>query len=112
VIAAWVAGVVLAISLGALLLSPYYLPQAQHAGAGPGALTVWQLIERVESETSGGRHRLRQVTIRGDLADGDELATEQTRLLPLAETGLPTSPAQFARHPGALRRVLAGLEQI
>ncbi|MEU5848922.1 hypothetical protein [Saccharopolyspora shandongensis] len=85
--------------------------RAQHAGAGPGALMVWQLVERIESETrSGGRHRLRTLTMHGDLIDGDELATTETRMLPLIESGLPVGDRKaMQRHRGMVRRLLAAL---
>ncbi|MEV5544258.1 hypothetical protein AB0L13_46455 [Saccharopolyspora shandongensis] len=43
-------------------------PRAQHAGAGDGALNVWQLIEEVEAERqreaeSTGRHCLNTETL-------------------------------------------------
>ncbi|SDW33651.1 hypothetical protein SAMN05216215_1002290 [Saccharopolyspora shandongensis] len=43
-------------------------PRAQHAGAGDGALNVWQLIDEVEAERqreaeSAGRHCLNTETL-------------------------------------------------
>ncbi len=91
----------------------YYAP-ARHAGGGEGALTVSYLIARVEAETTGGRHRLREpriVQLRGDLADA--LADEETRILPLVDTGRPVNNRDaFARHRGMLRRILARLDRI
>ncbi|MER7009872.1 hypothetical protein ABT324_00390 [Saccharopolyspora sp. NPDC000359] len=100
--------------LGGLALGAmFYFAPARHAGGGEGALTVAYLAARVEAESrSGGRHRLREpVVLRGDLAEA--LAVEETRLLPLASTGLPTGDeGAFARHPGVLRRVLVGLQNL
>ncbi|WP_190821880.1 hypothetical protein [Saccharopolyspora pogona] len=90
----------------------YFLARPQHGGSGEGALTVEYLVKRIDAETSGGRHQLREpITILGDLADA--LAVEETRLLPLASTGLPIGDqVALARHPGALRRVLVGLQNL
>ncbi len=79
-------------------------------------MTVSYLIERAEAEAGGGRHRLREreprtLQLRGDL--GEALANETTRILPLAESGLPVEDyAALARHPGLLRRMLVGLDRI
>ncbi|WP_190812666.1 hypothetical protein [Saccharopolyspora pogona] len=107
-IAALVAMCLLGVGGLALWATFYYAP-ARHAGGGEGALTVSYLVARVEAETSGGRHRLRKVTIRGDL--DEDLAAVETRHLPLVESGLPVDDREaMARHPGMLRRLLAALE--
>ncbi|PKW15294.1 hypothetical protein [Saccharopolyspora spinosa] len=97
----------------ALWVTFYYAP-ARHAGSGEGALTVAYLVARVEAETSSGRHQLREpriVQLRGDLAD--ELAVEETRHLPLIESGLPVDDREaLARHPGMVRRLLAALHNL
>ncbi|WP_246868976.1 hypothetical protein [Saccharopolyspora sp. ASAGF58] len=60
---------------GIALWATFYYAPPRHAGGGESTLTVAYLLARVESETSGtGRHRLRTVTLRGDLDEGDELA--------------------------------------
>ncbi|MBB5159442.1 hypothetical protein [Saccharopolyspora phatthalungensis] len=109
---------------GLAVWTTFYYAPARHAGGGEGALTVSYLIARVESETSGGRHRLREreprtVQLRGDLADA--LANEKTRILPLVESGLPVTDREsfllsgdreaLARNRGLLRRILAGLDR-
>ncbi|MBB5156774.1 hypothetical protein [Saccharopolyspora phatthalungensis] len=84
---------VLVVGALAVWATLYYAP-ARHSGGGQGALTVSYLIARVESETSGGRHRLREreprtVQLRGDLAD--DIANEESRILPLVQPGLPVA---------------------
>ncbi|MGW5643632.1 hypothetical protein [Saccharopolyspora sp. NPDC003762] len=115
-IAAWCTVAALLAAVAALAWTVVYPPRRpQHAGAGAGTLTVWQLVERVDTEIdSGGRHRLREpLVIRGDLADGDELATVETRLLPVVESGLPVDDRDaMARHPGMLRRLLVALQRL
>ncbi|MGI8309310.1 hypothetical protein [Saccharopolyspora hattusasensis] len=111
-IAAVVASGLLGVGGLAVWATFYYAP-AQHAGSGEGALTVAYLVARVEAETRGhGRHRLREpVVMRGDLADA--LALEETRHLPLVESGLPVDDREaMARHPGMLRRLLAALQSL
>ncbi|GAA0516312.1 hypothetical protein GCM10011581_46190 [Saccharopolyspora subtropica] len=112
-ITALIAAGLLGVGALALWATFYYVP-ARHAGGGEGALTVAYLVARVEAETSGGRHRLREprtVQLRGDLADA--LAVEETRFLPLVESGLPVDDRHaMAKHPGLLRRVLAKLEDL
>ncbi|MBB5156372.1 hypothetical protein [Saccharopolyspora phatthalungensis] len=100
--AALVSTGLLVVGVLAVWATLYYAP-ARHAVGSEGALTVSCLIERVESETGGGRHRLREprtVQLCGDLAD--DLAVEETRILPLIEAGLPvaagTSHRCFHRH--------------
>ncbi|RKT84344.1 hypothetical protein SAMN05421805_103271 [Saccharopolyspora antimicrobica] len=67
----------------------------QHAGGGDGALTVRYLIERVEAETSGGRHRLHEPDS-GGRGSPDE--AEQT--------------SGFSRNTEVFQRVLAGLQRL
>jgi hypothetical protein len=108
-----IAAGVAAIALLSWWACRYFLTRSQHGGSGEGTLTVQYLAERMEAETNGGgRLQLCEpITIRGDLADA--LAIEETRLLPLASTGLPTmDQVAFAQHPGALRRVLVGLQNL
>ncbi|PKW19277.1 hypothetical protein [Saccharopolyspora spinosa] len=100
---------------GLALWATFYYAPARHAGSGEGALTVAYLVASVEAETrGGGRHRLREpLVIRGDLADGDELATEETRMLPPIDSGLPVDdPEAMARHPGMVRRLYAALRDL
>ncbi|QIZ36586.1 hypothetical protein [Saccharopolyspora sp. ASAGF58] len=113
-IAALVASGLLGVGGLALWATFYYAP-ARHAGSGEGALTVAYLVARVDAETRGnGRHRLREprtVQMRGDLAEA--LAVEETRHLPLVESGLPVDDREaMARHPGMLRRLVAALLQL
>ncbi|MGI8307796.1 hypothetical protein [Saccharopolyspora hattusasensis] len=113
-IAAMVASGLLGVGGLALWATFYYAP-ARHAGSGAGALTVAYLVARVEAEARGhGRHQLREprtVQMRGDLADA--LALEETRHLPLIESGLPVDDREaMARHPGMLRRLLAALQSL
>ncbi|MDA3644531.1 hypothetical protein LZ318_23140 [Saccharopolyspora indica] len=72
-----------------------YCYRLQHAGGGDGALTVRYLIERVEAETSGGRHCLREPDS-GGRGSPDEDA--------------PTS--EFRRNSQVLQRVHAGLQRL
>lgn len=90
----------------------YFLPRSRHAGGGEGALTVAYLVDQVDAETSGGRHRLREprtAQLRGDLADA--LAVEETRVLPRtaapAFVGFATAPSD-----DLLRCVLDGLRRL
>ncbi|MGW1678478.1 hypothetical protein [Saccharopolyspora sp. NPDC002376] len=111
-IAAFVATSLLGTAGLALWATFYYAP-ARHAGSGEGALTVAYLVARVEAETRGhGRHRLREpVVMRGDLADA--LAVEETRRLPVIESGLPVDdPVAMQRHPGMVRRLLDALRDL
>ncbi|MEV0085276.1 hypothetical protein ACWEV3_41075 [Saccharopolyspora sp. NPDC003752] len=110
--AAFVATALLGIGGLALWATFYYAP-ARHAGSGEGALTVAYLVARVDAETRGhGRHRLREpVVMRGDLADA--LAVEETRHLPLIETGLPVDDHEaMQQHPGMVRRLLVALRSL
>ncbi|MGW3470444.1 hypothetical protein ACWDKQ_18745 [Saccharopolyspora sp. NPDC000995] len=112
-IAAWVAAGLLCVGALALSATFYYAP-ARHAGGGEGALTVAYLVARVDAETRGGRHCLREprmVQLRGDLADA--LAVEETRFLPVIESGLPVGDRDaLTRHPGMLRRLLDALQRL
>ncbi|PKW19858.1 hypothetical protein [Saccharopolyspora spinosa] len=113
-IAALIASGLLGVGGLAVWATFYYAP-ARHAGSGEGALTVAYLVARVEAEARGhGRHRLREsrtVQMRGDLADA--LALEETRHLPLVETGLPIDDREaMAGHPGMVRRLLAALHNL
>ncbi|MEV5538463.1 hypothetical protein AB0L13_16530 [Saccharopolyspora shandongensis] len=111
-IGALIAMGLLGVGVLALCVMFYYAP-ARHAGSGDGALTVAYLVARVDAETRGhGRHRLREpVVMRGDLADA--LAVEETRHLPLIETGLPVDDREaMQRHPGMVRRLLAALRDL
>ena len=63
--AAWTALSCLIIAVGGVLMhSGAWGSRPQHAGAGEGAVSVWQLIAQVEQEARqrerGGRHRLRE----------------------------------------------------
>ncbi|MGW3471134.1 hypothetical protein ACWDKQ_22355 [Saccharopolyspora sp. NPDC000995] len=89
-----------------------YFSRSQHGGSGEGALTVQFLIERIETETSSGRHQLRLPrTIRGDLADA--LAVEQPQGLPVPRTASPAFAADFATpSDDLLQCVLAGLRRL
>jgi hypothetical protein len=83
----------------------------QHAGDGEGALTVRHLIERVEAETSSGRHRLREpIKSRGDLADDSTDDETQTFVWP-SEVWTANQP-ECARTPLVLRRILTGLRYL
>ncbi|GAA0532983.1 hypothetical protein GCM10011581_17790 [Saccharopolyspora subtropica] len=109
-IAALIAVAALGVGGVALWAMVSYAP-ARHAGGGEGAVTVAYLVARVEAETSGGRHRLREprtMQLRGDLTDDEE-----TRILPLVESGIPVDNSEaMSRHPGLLRRILAKLETL
>ncbi|MGI8310743.1 hypothetical protein [Saccharopolyspora hattusasensis] len=108
----WGCAIGLAAVASIALWATFYYAPARHAGGGEGALTVAYLLARVEAEARGhGRHRLREVTIRGDLAE--DLAAVETRLLPLVESGLPVDDREaMARHPGMLRRLLFALQTL
>lgn len=86
---------VIAVLIAFFVVLRVYSYRPQHAGGGDGALTVRYLIERVEAETSRGRHCLREPGS-GDRASPAEDA--------------PTS--EFALDSAMLQRILAGLQRL
>ncbi|GAA0503815.1 hypothetical protein GCM10011581_25950 [Saccharopolyspora subtropica] len=70
------------------------------------------LVERIEAETgNSARHGPGEpVSMRGDLAD--DIANEQTRILPLPPEVLAAKPDEVARNPLVLQRVLAGVRRL
>ncbi|MGW3467296.1 hypothetical protein ACWDKQ_02200 [Saccharopolyspora sp. NPDC000995] len=105
--------VVLAIALGVAavaLLTAWairYYPAQRHCD---GAVSVREVVDRVESEaSSGGRRRKREpITIRGDLAD--DLADMQTRILLLPPEIRSLDRDDQARNLLMMHRVLAGVK--
>lgn len=96
------------VSLGAVLAIHRHQPQ--HAAAAD-MVTVGDLVKRAETGTGGGRHRLLEpITICRDLAD--DIAAEQTRILPLPPEVWAADPHEMARHPLVLHRVLAGVRRL
>ncbi|RKT82704.1 hypothetical protein SAMN05421805_104175 [Saccharopolyspora antimicrobica] len=83
----------------------------QHAGAGPGTLTVQQLIERLDAEARDGRHRLCEPAPRFR-GPSTERADEQPRALP-AMRAAPVLAGEFATPTDdVLRCVLDGLRRL
>ncbi|SEG84615.1 hypothetical protein SAMN02982929_04452 [Saccharopolyspora kobensis] len=91
----WVITAVAAVLVAFFVVHRVFSYRPQHAGGGDGALTVRYLIERVEAETSGGRHRLREPDSGG-------------RGSP--DVVVPTSG--FSRNTEVFQRVLAGLQRL
>ncbi|MGW1677040.1 hypothetical protein [Saccharopolyspora sp. NPDC002376] len=72
--------VVSSMAVGILALIPIRGGNGQHAGAGPGAVMVWQLSETLEAERTARTTRPRIPAISIETADrpGDPTASKQT----------------------------------
>ncbi|MBB5153111.1 hypothetical protein [Saccharopolyspora phatthalungensis] len=99
---------VAAVVLTAVWASRYYPARNPRNGA----VSVRELVDRVESEaSSGGWHQRRgPVTIRGDLAD--DLADTQTRILTLPPEIRSLDRDDQARNLLVLQRLLASVKRL
>ncbi|GAA4852279.1 hypothetical protein [Saccharopolyspora rosea] len=83
----WIAAALISVLSLGIRRAQYRPRRPQHAGAGAGATTVWQLREQVEAEHYRGRHRLREPA--------------------------PRPPVEFPAHDEELlRKLLRGLESL